>query len=99
MADPFDPERFIAAQAPVMDQVRGELRRGKKTSHWMWFVFPQLAALGTSTMAKRYGIGSVAQAQAYLADPTLGPACSSAAACCCMRPATTSEISWVIPTT
>jgi len=72
MADPSDLERFIAAQAPVIDQVRGELRRGKKTSHWMWFVFPQLAALGTSTMAKRYGIESAAQAQAYLAHPILG---------------------------
>lgn len=56
-----------------MDQVRGELQRGKKTSHWMWFVFPQLAYLGTSTMAKRYGIESVEQAQAYLAHPVLGP--------------------------
>ena len=73
MADPFDLQRFIAAQAPVIDQVRGELRRGSKTSHWMWFVFPQLAALGTSAMAKRYGIESVAHAQAYLAHPVLGP--------------------------
>ena len=63
----------MAAQAPVMDQVRGELQRGKKTSHWMWFVFPQLAYLGTSTMARRYGIESVEQAQAYLAHPVLGP--------------------------
>ena len=73
MADPFDLQRFIAAQAPVIDQVRGELRRGSKTSHWMWFVFPQLAALGTSAMAKRYGIESVAHAQAYQAHPVLGP--------------------------
>ena len=73
MADPFHLERFVAAQAPVMDQVRGELRRGNKTSHWMWFVFPQLAALGTSAMAKRYGLASVAQARAYLNHPVLGP--------------------------
>ena len=59
-ADPYDLERFVAAQAPVMDTVRGELRRGRKASHWMWFVFPQLAGLGTSAMAKRYGVASIA---------------------------------------
>ena len=72
-ADFFDLERFVAAQAPVIDSVRGELRRGFKTSHWMWFVFPQLAALGSSAMAERYGIESVAEARAYLAHPVLGP--------------------------
>ena len=72
-ADFFDLERFVAAQAPMIDAVRGELRRGFKTSHWMWFVFPQLAALGSSAMAKRYGIESVAEARAYLAHPVLGP--------------------------
>jgi uncharacterized protein (DUF1810 family) len=72
-ADPYDLQRFVAAQAPVIDAVRGELRRGFKTSHWMWFVFPQLAALGASAMAKRYGIESVAEARAYLAHPVLGP--------------------------
>ena len=72
-ADFFDLERFVTAQAPVIDAVRGELRRGFKTSHWMWFVFPQLAALGSSAMAERYGIESVAEARAYLAHPVLGP--------------------------
>jgi uncharacterized protein (DUF1810 family) len=72
-SDPFDLERFVAAQAPAIDQVRGELRRGRKTSHWMWFVFPQLAALGSSAMAKRYGLDSPAQARAYMAHPLLGP--------------------------
>ena len=71
--DPYDLERFVAAQAPVIAAVRAELRRGRKTSHWMWFVFPQLAALGTSAMAKRYGLASVAQARAYLDHPVLGP--------------------------
>ena len=71
-ADFFDLERFVAAQAPMIDAVRGELRRGLKTSHWMWFVLPQLAALGSSAMAKRYGIESVAEARAYLAHPVLG---------------------------
>jgi len=72
-ADPFELERFIDAQAPVIDAVRGELRRGRKTSHWMWFVFPQLAELGSSAMAKRYGLESMAEARAYLAHPVLGP--------------------------
>lgn len=72
-ADPYDLERFVAAQAPVMDTVRRELRRGRKASHWMWFVFPQLASLGTSAMAKRYGIASIAEARAYIAHPVLGP--------------------------
>jgi uncharacterized protein (DUF1810 family) len=72
-ADPFDLERFVAAQAPVIDAVRGELRRGRKTSHWMWFVFPQLADLGHSAMARRYGLASMAEARAYLAHPVLGP--------------------------
>ncbi len=51
----------------------GELRAGRKTSHWMWFVFPQIAGLGRSSMAQAYAIGSVAEAQAYLAHPVLGP--------------------------
>ncbi len=72
-ADPHDLERFVAAQAPVIDTVRAELRRGRKTSHWMWFVFPQLAGLGNSAMARRYAIASVAEARAYIAHPVLGP--------------------------
>ena len=72
-ADFFDLERFVIAQAPAIDTVRGELRRGLKTSHWMWFIFPQLAALGSSAMAKRYGLESVAEARAYLDHPVLGP--------------------------
>jgi uncharacterized protein (DUF1810 family) len=73
MNDPFDLERFVTAQEPVIDAVRAELRAGRKRSHWMWFVFPQLRALGRSSMAVRYGIESLAEARAYLAHPLLGP--------------------------
>ena len=71
-ADPFDLDRFVSAQAPVIDTVRAELAAGAKRSHWMWFVFPQLEGLGTSPMARRYGIASLAEARAYLAQPVLG---------------------------
>jgi uncharacterized protein (DUF1810 family) len=72
-ADPFDLQRFVEAQAPVYAQVCAELRAGRKASHWMWFVFPQLAGLGHSTMAARYAISSRDEARAYLAHPVLGP--------------------------
>jgi uncharacterized protein (DUF1810 family) len=73
MSDPFDLQRFVDAQNPVYDQVREELRRGRKETHWMWFVFPQLRGLGHSQMAYRYGISSQAEAEAYLQHPILGP--------------------------
>lgn len=73
MTDPFDLDRFVRAQNPVFRDVRGELTRGRKQSHWMWFVFPQIAGLGLSTMSQRYAIGSRAEAGAYLAHPVLGP--------------------------
>lgn len=72
MTDPFDLERFIRAQDPVFRDVLAELARGRKQSHWMWFVFPQVAGLGFSTMSQRYAIGSRAEAAAYLAHPVLG---------------------------
>lgn len=72
-ADPFDLQRFVDAQDGVIAEVRAQLARGAKTSHWMWFVFPQLRALGRSATALRYGIGSLAEARAYLAHPLLGP--------------------------
>lgn len=72
MSDPYDLQRFVDAQAPVYDRVLAELRRGHKTSHWMWFIFPQLQGLGNSAMARRYGIASKAEAEAYLQHPTLG---------------------------
>jgi len=73
MTDPFDLDRFVRAQNPVFRDVQGELARGRKQSHWMWFVFPQVAGLGFSAMSQRYAIGSRAEAVAYLAHPLLGP--------------------------
>src|SRR5271154_4294276 len=69
----FDLDRFVQAQQPVFEQVRRELREGRKRSHWMWFVFPQLSGLGHSAMAERYAIASLGEATAYLEHPVLGP--------------------------
>ena len=71
--DPFDLKRFVDAQAPVYGDVVDELRGGRKRSHWMWFVFPQLLGLGDSPMAARYGITSLHEARAYLHHELLGP--------------------------
>ncbi len=71
-ADPFDLRRFVEAQDPVLAEVRAELAAGRKTSHWMWFVFPQLKGLGRSGMAQHYGIASAEEARAYWAHPLLG---------------------------
>ncbi len=68
-----DLDRFVAAQSPVIEEVKRELRFGEKRSHWMWFVFPQLAGLGSSPMAQRYAIASLDEARAYLRHPILGP--------------------------
>jgi len=65
-------ERFVAAQAQIYSRALAEIRRGAKRSHWMWFIFPQLAGLGRSAMAHRYGIADSAEARAYLAHPLLG---------------------------
>ena len=73
MSDPFDLNRFLAAQNPVFTEVRAELQSGCKEGHWMWFVFPQLKGLGHSWMAQKFGISSRAEAEAYLAHPVLGP--------------------------
>ena len=73
VADRFDLERFVTAQEPVFETVLAELRAGRKRTHWMWFVFPQLAGLGLSSTARFYGIGSIDEARAYLAHPVLGP--------------------------
>src|SRR6266852_1205670 len=72
MSDPFDLKRFLDAQNPVIDDIRAELRRGAKESHWMWFIFPQIRGLGHSSMAHTFGISSRAEAEAYLAHPILG---------------------------
>jgi uncharacterized protein (DUF1810 family) len=68
-----DLARFVAAQDPVWPQVLAELAAGAKRGQWMWFVFPQIAGLGTSAMSARFALGSVAEARAYLAHPVLGP--------------------------
>ena len=73
VADRFDLERFVTAQAPVFETVLAELRAGPKRTHLMWFVFPQLAGLGRSSTARFYGISSIDEARAYLAHPGLGP--------------------------
>jgi len=73
MTDPFDLERFVEAQALVYPRVLAELRQGRKQSHWMWFIFPQLTGLGHSAMAQRYAISSRAEAAAYLGHAVLGP--------------------------
>ena len=72
-SDPFDLNRFVAAQAKVYGDVVDELRGGRKRSHWMWFVFPQIRGLGFSPMAERYGISSLDEARAYLGHELLGP--------------------------
>jgi uncharacterized protein (DUF1810 family) len=80
-SDPFDLQRFVEAQASTYDQALAELHAGAKASHWMWFIFPQLAGLGRSPTAQYYGIRSLDEAQAYFAHPILGPrvvACAEA---------------------
>jgi uncharacterized protein (DUF1810 family) len=72
-SDPFDLNRFVDAQARVYRDVVEELRAGRKRSHWMWFVFPQLRGLGSSPTAVHYGISSLEEARAYLAHEVLGP--------------------------
>ena len=69
----YDLGRFVDAQAFIYPDVLAELRRGRKASHWMWFVFPQVAGLGHSLMAQHFAIGSLEEARAYLDDPLLGP--------------------------
>jgi len=71
--DSFVLSRFVEAQAGTVEQALAELRAGRKRSHWMWFVFPQVAGLGSSPMAQRYAIASLDEARAYLAHPVLGP--------------------------
>jgi uncharacterized protein (DUF1810 family) len=73
MNDPFNLQRFMDAQARVYEDVLGELRAGRKESHWMWFIFPQIAGLGQSSTSIRFAISSVDEAKAYLVHPVLGP--------------------------
>jgi uncharacterized protein (DUF1810 family) len=83
MNNPYNLDRFVHAQDAddTFERALGELRAGRKTSHWMWFVFPQLAGLGRSEMSQRYAISGLDEARAYLAHPVLGPrlvACAQA---------------------
>jgi uncharacterized protein (DUF1810 family) len=71
--DPYDLNRFVDAQSGVYEQALVELTAGKKTSHWMWFVFPQFAGLGRSPTSEHFAIRSIAEAEAYLQHPVLGP--------------------------
>ena len=75
MPDPYDLQRFVDAQdrGGTYESTVEELRRGRKTTHWMWFVFPQIEGLGRSEMARRYAITSLEEAQAYVEHPVLGP--------------------------
>jgi uncharacterized protein (DUF1810 family) len=73
MTGGFDLQRFVEAQAPIYPQVCKELRAGRKESHWMWFIFPQVAGLGQSPTSIQFAILSVEEAEAYLAHPVLGP--------------------------
>lgn len=72
-SDPFDLNRFVSAQDGPFEAALAELRRGHKRSHWMWFIFPQLAGLGASSTSRKYAIKSLDEARAYLAHPMLGP--------------------------
>ncbi len=73
MTQEFNLTRFVTAQEAVFDTALAEIRQGAKRTHWMWFIFPQLAGLGSSAMARTYAIRSLDEARAYLADPVLGP--------------------------
>jgi len=72
MDDSYDLDRFVRAQEPLFEAVIAELTAGRKQSHWMWFIFPQLQGLGSSAMAQRFGIRSLAEAHAYLQHALLG---------------------------
>ena len=73
MDEPFDLNRFVDAQSAVYNNVLAELRAGRKRSHWIWFIFPQLKGLGTSATSEQFGIASLEEAAAYLRHPVLGP--------------------------
>jgi uncharacterized protein (DUF1810 family) len=91
--DPYDLERFVAAQEAgrTYDHAPAELRGGRNTSHWMWFIFPQIAALGYSTASRTYAISSLQEARAYLAHPVLGARLRECAAILTGVPGRTAE--------
>lgn len=73
MTDIYNLQRFLDAQDQVYDAVLGELRAGRKSSHWIWFIFPQITGLGHSGMAQKFAIASLDEAKAYLQHPIIGP--------------------------
>jgi len=91
--DPYDLQRFVAAQdtGGTYDHATAELRGGRKTSHWMWFIFPQIAGLGYSPVSRAYAITSLAEARAYLAHPVLGPRLTECAAILTRLPGRSAE--------
>jgi uncharacterized protein (DUF1810 family) len=91
MSDPFDLERFVTAQAGSYDAAIAEIRAGRKRTHWMWYVFPQLAGLGRSAMAQAYALSGLDEARAYLAHPVLGPRYRACVAALVGLPATSAE--------
>jgi uncharacterized protein (DUF1810 family) len=92
-SDPYDLERFVTAQdsGGTYQRALAELRAGRKTSHWMWFIFPQVAGLGFSAMAQRYAISGVAEARAYLVHPVLGPRLRECAGVIAAPPGSTAD--------
>ncbi len=91
MPEPFNLSRFTEAQNPLYSTILAELRAGHKRTHWMWFVFPQLAGLGRSPTAQFYALENLAEAQAYLADPTLGLRLAECTAAVLTHPTHTAE--------
>jgi uncharacterized protein (DUF1810 family) len=83
MDDIHNLQRFVDAQNGIIDEALAELSSGRKRSHWMWFVFPQIAGLGRSDIARRFAIGSLREARAYLAHPVLGPRLAVSARAVC----------------
>ena len=92
MTDPFHLDRFVAAQETSHEAALAELRRGRKTTHWMWFIFPQLRGLGRSDTATYYGIMSLDEARAYLRHPLLGPRLAEACAALVSAPGSADAI-------
>src|ERR1700727_3296060 len=90
MDDAYDLDRFVGAQdaGGTYETALAELRRGRKTSHWIWFVFPQIAGLGQSPTSRRYAISSLAEARAYLPHPALGPRLAESARTLMQHPGT-----------
>ena len=91
--DPYDLQRFVAAQdaGSTYDRAAAELRAGRKASHWMWFVFPQITGLGFSPTSQKYAITSLQEAQAYLEHPVLGPRLTESAAILAHQPGRSAE--------